>query len=252
MRKGYKLQVVGCSLLTFILLSTVTCCLLPIHAAESSQSASQSADLKSKLKILQAEIASRAAGMKSEVTKKLQNKAYIGTVKSKNNNFIVLSIRGSDKNINVSVFTEYVIKSKKSLGDTGLKNITIDSTIACLGDIDDKGTLTAKRIIKLNSPAPILPKIINGIITSISNGKANLQTSRKDQFSVTFDKNTEYQVGKNEGSFNDVRINKSIIVSGEGTDSANLSANYVYIFPNAVVTKTKPATPSATPTKKAI
>lgn len=207
---------------------------------------------KSAFELFKEELASRAADpiIKNEVTKKLQNKAYIGTVKSKNSNSLVLSVRGSDKNINVSEFTEYVIKSKKSTGDAGLKNISIDSAVACLGDIDDKGTLTAKRIIKLSSPVPIFPKIINGILTSISNGKANLQTSRNDQFSVTFDKNTEYQLGKNEGSFDDIRINKSVIVSGEGTDSANLSATYVYIYPNTVVTKTKTATPSATPIKK--
>lgn len=207
-----------------------------IQAIDSTQSA---------LKALREELASRAADpiIKNEVTKKLQNKAYIGTVKSKNSKFLVISVRGSDKNINVSEFTEYVIKSKKSTGDAGLKNIPVESSVVCLGDIDDRGALTAKRIIKLSSPAPIFPKIINGILTSVSNGKAKLQTARNDQFLVTFDKNTEYQLGKNEGSFGDVRINKSVIVSGEGTDSANLSATYVYIYPNAVVTKTKTATP---------
>lgn len=219
-------------------------------AAESTNSASQSADLKSKLKLLQEEIASRAAGMKSEITKKLQNKAYVGTVKSKNSNSLVLSVRNSEKNINVSEFTEYVIKSKKSTGNQGLKNITIDSAIACLGDIDDKGTLTAKRIIKLNSPPPVFPKIINGIIASVSNGKAKLQTTRNDQFSIVFDKNTEYQIGKTGGSFDDIRTNKWIIVSGQGSDSANLSANYVYIYPGALTVKPKPATQSAAPVKK--
>lgn len=209
---------------------------------------------KSAFELFKEELASRAADpiIKNEVTKKLQNKAYIGTVKRKNSNSFVLSVRGSDKNINISEFTEYVIKSKKSTGDAGLKNILIDSAIACLGDIDDKGTLTAKRIVKLNAPIPIFPKIINGIITSIANWKVNLQTTRNDQFSIVFDKNTEYQIGKTKGSFDDIRTNKWIIVSGESTGSAEIEAGYVYIYPNAITAKPKIATPSATPIKKAI
>lgn len=202
---------------------------------------------KSALELFKADLASRAADpiIKNEVTKKLQNKAYIGTVKSKNSTSLVLSVRDSQRNININEYTEYVIKSKKSVGDAGLKNITIDSQIASLGDIDDKGTLTAKRIIKLNSPIPILPKIINGIITSISNGKAKLQTARNDQFSIIFDKNTEYQTGKKEGGFDDIRTNKWIIVSGQSSGSAEIEASYVYIFPNAITAKPKIATPSA-------
>lgn len=250
MIKGYRLQVVGCSILIFVLLSTVSCCLLPISAAESSQSATQSADIKSKLKILQEEIASRAAGMKNEVTKKLQNKAYVGMVKSKNSSGIILISKNNEKNVAVNEYTEYVIKSKKSIGDAGLKNITTDSTVACLGDIDDKGILTAKRIVKLSSPLPAPETITHGIITQISNGIASLQTAQKDKFSISFDKNTEYQIGKSGGSFDDIRANKWVIVKGESTNSAAIKASYVYIFPNAITVKSKPASPSATPVKK--
>lgn len=210
---------------------------------------SPSADIKSKLKALQEDIASRAANMKAEVTKKLQNKAYIGTVKDKNSTFLTLSTTTDIRNVNINQFTEYIIKSKTYIGDGGLKNITPDNTIAALGDIDDKGVLIAKRIVKLTSPPPKPKKIIHGIVISLSDGNLTLRNIQNEQFSIIFDKKTDYQKGKSDANFSDIKTNSWIIIVTDRA-SETLLAKYVYIFPSALNIKPKFSTPSATMPKK--
>lgn len=220
-------------------------CTLYIPAALAVDS-SPSAEIKDKLKALQTEIASRAAEMKTEVTKKLQNKFYIGGVKSKDSQTLSLATTTNTKNININEFTEYIIKSKGYVGSAGLKNIAIDNIVATLGDIDDKGTLNAKRIIKFATPLPAEKKVVSGIIVSTSSDSAKLQTAQKDQYLITFDKKTDYQMGKSASDFSDIKQNRRIIVVGEGLDE-KLLAKFIYIFPYTLTVKTKLSTPSATP-----
>lgn len=200
------------------------------YATDSSESASPSAEIRAKLKSLQAEIASRAAEIKTEVTKKLQNKFYLGTIKSKDNQTLSLATITSTKNININEFTEYIIKSKSYTGSDGLKNIAIDNVVATLGDIDDKGILNAKRVIKLTTPLPTEKKVVSGLIVSTSSDSAKLQTAQKDQYQITFDKKTAYQTGKSESDFSDIKQNRRLIVVGENVGE-KLLAKFVYIFP---------------------
>ena len=97
MRKVNRLQVVGYSLLFFIL-STVTCTLLPTFAADSSPSA----DIRTKLEELKRDIASKAAALKGEVNRKLQNKAYIGKLASKSDETVTLVTKSGPKIVNIS------------------------------------------------------------------------------------------------------------------------------------------------------
>lgn len=203
---------------------------------------SPSADIQSKLKDLQAEIASRAANMKNEVNKKLQNKAFNGILATKNTETLTINLKTGTGNININEFTEYIIKGKKLIGNDGLKNLAVADPFVALGDVDDKGVLTAKRIIKLTKPVTA-KKVVYGIITETSKDKTVLKTLQGDQFSITFDKNTDYQLGKNDGSFDDVKTNQWIIAEIEGG-----VAKFVYIFPTSITVKPKVSSPS--PTKK--
>lgn len=218
-----KLILIFCFLF-YLLFSTFY---LPTALAIDS---SPSSSIQSKLKALQEEIASRAANIKNEVSKKLLNKAYIGVIKSKDNTSLTISLKTGTGNINLNEFTEYVIKSKSLTGDAGLKNLAVSNTVAALGDVDDNGVLTAKRIIKLTQPLST-KKIIHGVLTSIATSSATLKTVQNDQFSIIFDKNTDYQLGKSDSSFADIKINKWIIAVTEDSTAQTLLAKFVYIFP---------------------
>lgn len=204
-----------------------------------AQDSSPSANIQSKLKALQEEIASRAANMKNEVSKKLLNKAYIGIIKSKDSTSLTVSLRTETGNININEFTEYVIKTKTLVGDTGLKSLNVSDSIAALGDIDDNGVLTAKKIVKLAKPV-VLKKVIYGSLASVATSSAVLKTAHDDQFTINFDKNTDYQLSKSDGSFSDIKINQWTIVVTEETNPQPFLAKFVYIFPTTSSATKKP------------
>lgn len=245
---GFSLIIISCMFFAFLYPNPYT--LNPAFATDSSPSAS----IQSKLKDLQAEIASRAAAIKNEVSKKLLNKAYTGIIKNKGNASLTVNLKTDDGNINVSEFTEYIIKSKTLIGDNGLKNLNVSDSIAALGDIDDKGALTAKRIIKLTKPV-ILKKVIHGSLVSVATASAILKTNQNDQFAIIFDKNTDYQIGKTDGNFKDITANQWIIAVVEPIAPAptsttenqpqTLLAKFVYIFPTTLSAKPKTSSDSS-------
>lgn len=245
-------------LILFLILDVI---LIPTVFAQESTS---SASIQDKLKALQSEIASRAAAMKNEVTKKLLNKAYIGTIKNKDAQSLTVDMRANAGKINISEFTEYIVKSISYDGDAGLKKLNISDPIAALGDVDDKGVLTAKRVLKLNKPVAF-KKVIHGIVTGIAKDSATVKTVYGDQFTINFDKNTDYKIGNSDGGFDDIKVNRWIIAvvsevipaptptpDKQSTASATpqattLLADFTYIFPSSVSIKPKASTPSATP-----
>jgi len=250
MKKAFKHQssVVRLILIFFvllILLLSATYYLQPALAVDSSPSS----DIQSKLKVLQEEIASRAANIKNEVSKKLQNKAYIGEIKSKDSISLTIGLKSETGNISLNEFTEYIIKSKTLVGDAGSKNLAVADSIVALGDVDDKGILTAKRIIK-NSKPPIFKKVVHGILSSVATSSAVLKTIQNEEFTITFDKNTDYQTGKSDGSFTDIKTNILIIAVVEESSTQPLLTKFVYIFPSTIRIKPKISTPSATPTPR--
>ena len=99
-----------------------------VFAADSTPSA----DVQSKLKALQNEIASKAAKLKNEISKKLQNKAYIGVVKSKSSNTLTLATRSGTKVVNTNQDTIYEPVKKGGIKEED--NVTEDLPLEPLTD----------------------------------------------------------------------------------------------------------------------
>lgn len=189
-----------------------------------------SANLKSKLKILQDEIASKAADLKDEISKKLQNKVYVGSVKSKSEKSFAISTFSGDKTVTVNDYTIYLGKTK--VGDN----------IAALGDVDDKEVLTAKKIFKLDS-AQVQRKAFFGSVASIKDSIINIQTKDSQNFSIQVNQNTSYQLGRGKISFGDIKESRSIVVVGTIIKDTQIKARFIYLLPQ---TASSSATPSAT------
>jgi len=107
--------------------------------------ASPSSEIKSKLEELKKGIASKAAKLKREVAQKLTNKSYVGTVENKTNNSLTVITKNGAKIVTINQDT------------VSPKTLNLKNYVAALGDIDDTGVLTAKKIIALEgvgSPHP--------------------------------------------------------------------------------------------------
>ncbi len=85
---------------------------------------SPSANVKSKLEELKKEIASKAAKLKTEVDRKLKNKAYSGKVKVKSDQSITLAANTGPKIVSVNQDTIYESKQSLPSKDSKIKSKT--------------------------------------------------------------------------------------------------------------------------------
>lgn len=196
--------------ITIIIFITFIIFILPVHALESSPSA----DIKSKLEELKKEIASKAAKLKQEVNRKLQNKAYIGKVKSKSTNSLTLATGNDSKivNINQDTVFESKIKSKKFTQSS----ILAEDYIAGLGDVDDRGVLAAKKIILHPNPPP--PKTyLWGQIIAVSDKLVTLRDSKLKNIAVST-------------SNPNVKVTDFVILTGSFGKNDIFKAEFVYVI----------------------
>jgi hypothetical protein len=221
--------------------------LYPVYAADATVSAktsSPSASIQEKLKALQAEIASKAAKLKTEINQKLNNKAYVGKVISKNTNSLIILTLSGNKSVKVNEYTTYSVKNFAA--------ITTDNYVAALGDVDDNDILTAKKIVVLKN-APFEPTILSGTVTANTGSSLTLQQTDSSA-NITFDIDSKTTVINAGTSIlrSEIQTGKVIaavllkqISTKESSNSGNLKARFIYL-PSNTSTKPKVASPSAT------
>lgn len=248
---GSRVWGLGISVITiFVFLYLIPSTLYHTFAADSTPSANQlhqsdsEARVQSTLEILKTQIASRAAQIKQEINKKLQNKAYAGIVKNKSTKSITIATKSGVKIINInqdSVFENRLAKKSKPLTFKDLKE---EDYIAGLGDIDDLEALTAKKIILLpNSPAQ--KTVYWGQVISVNETLVTI----KDERSSSSSKDSQT---KTISTKSPLKINDQIIGTGTLKNDI-LESSFVYIYPQGKALKPKKiASPSASvkPTPK--
>lgn len=223
-----------------------------VSAAETS---SKSASLIDKINALKAEVASKAASLKAEVNKKLENKAYVGIITKVDSTSIVLAASTGTKNVLVNEYTSFqdnTASTKKTKPSFQTKDLKIDDTIAALGDVDDKEALVAKKVVKVKKLTDP-PTTFWGQIHSLTNSTIMIQPKGGDKISITTTPQTVFSLGKEEASINDVKINKFLSGVGTKIKDNKTDARYIYLIPSSGYfkpEKIKAATTSASPSAK--
>ncbi len=206
-----------------------------IHATESSPSSS----IKEKLKTLQDQIASKAAIIQSEVSKKLQNKVYLGTIKSKSTDEIILLTKKGEKRIIINELTDYLPKSPK-LNISLLKE---NDPIAALGELDNEGVLSAKRIVKLKGQSDSQRSIFFGVVEKKS--PLTIKTKDNQTLLINTSSQTKFKYESLDAGMAEVKETKPIVVVGIKDSSGKITARFIYILPYTTNLKVKAATESA-------
>ncbi|MDO8639088.1 MAG: DUF5666 domain-containing protein [Candidatus Daviesbacteria bacterium] len=189
-----------------------------LDASIESQRASPSASLQTKLKQLQAEIASKASELKAEVSGRLQNKAYVGKIKSKSEESLILIVRNEDKTVKVNEFTE---------AKPAFKNLKAEDYVVALGDVDESDILTAKKIIKTTPPQDI-KKVYFGEVLAVNQNMITLKTDKN--LAISTNNQTDFKIGKEDGDLSDIKIGQKVVVSGIDKNDI-IKASLVYAFP---------------------
>lgn len=219
----------------------------PVYAQESSPSSS----LKEKLEALKKEVASKAAVLKTEVNKKLQNKAYFGSVTDIKEEEITIKTQSGEKVIKVNEYTTYQDKLSTKKGAFELKKIQEGDFISGLGDIDDKGVLIAKKIIRTKDINLTPPIIFWGQIQSVNGATIMIKDPQEKEKSILTNSSTIFMLGNNEAGITDAKVSRFLAGVATKDKEETITSRYIYLIPSIGFTKPdkaiKPSSPSATP-----
>lgn len=214
---------------TAIFLRTTNYELRTVYAADSTPSA----NIKTKLEELKKEIASKAAKLKQEINRKLKDKAYVGSIKLGSETSLTLAAFSGPKivSINQDTVFESKLKSKKKVSQESLSN---EDYVAALGDIDETGVLTARKIILLPTTNSQLKTYLWGQIISISDKLITLKDKSFKNVAASLPLNSQ------------VKLNDFVILTGSVDKNDIFDADFVYAIPQGGILKPKKvATPSA-------
>lgn len=202
----------------------------PISAQESSVSGS----LLQKLNELKEDIASKAAQLKTEMTKKVQNRAIIGTILDLRSNEITIQTINSTKTVKYDEFTEVIgSKGKKIKAET----LESNDNIAALGDVDDKNNLVARRLVYLETPATISAQLIWGQIQKVTGGTITLKDKSGQTQNILTGSQTDFFLGSQEASILDAKVEKYLAARAIKSKDGILRARFIYFIPSMGFTK---------------
>ncbi|OGE31689.1 hypothetical protein A2631_00900 [Candidatus Daviesbacteria bacterium RIFCSPHIGHO2_01_FULL_44_29] len=214
--------------------------LYPIYAAESSDSSQL---IKQKIDDLKKEIASKAAKIKEDISKHLQNKFILGQIKSSTDKSILVEDNKAEKAILINEFTSFVRTDGTKKVDP--KNIVGNFALA-LGEIDDKNNLLAKKVLISASSPEVDKKVVRGTIVRI---EANLLTIRlRDESTASAKlskKTTLMSAKRNDLGVSDIQPGSLVILVSTQPDETDI-ARLVYLISQPKPTAS-PASNAATP-----
>lgn len=218
--------------ITIIIITIINIIIIPAYAADSTPSADplrqsdSEASIKSKLEELKKEIASKAAKLKQEVSLKLKDKAYVGKVKAKSAQSLTLAAQSGPKMVSINQDTvfESKIKPKQKFSQ---KTVSEEDYIAALGDTDETGVLTAKKIILLPTPNFEPKTYLWGKIISISDKLVTLKKRDFKNIVAVFPPQFK------------INLNDFVILTGNMNKNDIFSAEFVYIIPQGGSLKPK-------------
>ncbi len=214
--------------------------ILTVHAADSTPSA----DIQKQLKVLEQEIASKAAKLKTQISRKMQNKAFVGVIQNLTKDSINISTGDGIKTISVNQDSDFEsdYPKIKSTSVNSTKDLKVQMKVAALGDVDDTGVLAARRVVVQTPDDPTKIKtILWGQVSSIDKNLATIKD--KDG------KNWQVSLVKIDST---AKVNDFIIATGfMDKDQKKLIAEFLYVILAEGASPSPSPIKSATPSAKA-
>lgn len=230
-------------LVSFIVaLSLFVNCKLSIVNSVYAQESSPSGTLLQKLNQLKSEIASKAAEIKNDISKKIQDKAVFGTIVNIEDGQIIIREISADRIIKYDEFTEILGIAGKKIKVTTLEE---GDQVAALGDVDDKNNLAAKRLVFLENYASQSGILVWGQITKTNGQTINLKDKSGENRIILTGSQTMFYLGNNEAGIQDARAEKFMIARGTRLKDGSIRARFIYLIPG--VGFIKPSQKSASP-----
>lgn len=215
-----------------------------------AQTASPSGTLLQKLDELKKEIASKAAEIKSDINKKIQDKAVLGSILKIEDEQIIIQGLNATKTVKYDEFTEFIgLKNKK----IDVKTLEENDKVAALGDMDDKNNLVARKVIFMESAswriATQSAVAVWGQIAKTTGSAITLKDNSGQNQTIITNNQTIFLLGNNEAAIQDAKPEKFMVARGIRLKDGSLRARFVYLIPG--VGFIKPTQKIASPSAKA-
>jgi hypothetical protein len=245
---------------TVLVISLISYHLSPVSAKDASPAASLT-PIQEKLQSLEQEIASKAAQIKSQISQKISNKAFMGVITSIQDNpsasasgkLITITTPKGNQLITVNDFTVYqdTTTSKKPVT---VKNFSQNDYVAALGDVDDKQVLAAAKLIKTKLPQNTASNMIWGQIQSVSSSQIQILDRDNKKILLALSSNTDIKVASDEATLKDIIPGNFLVSVGKLSSPTHQVSDFIYLTdPNGgqkIASASATATPSASPNKK--
>lgn len=221
-------------ILTVFLISLVAYLPYTTYAIDSSASSNL---IKQKLDELKVSIASRAAKIKEDLTRQLQNKVLAGFAHLKEDKSIQISVDGESRNIITNEYT-----------DLPKKEILLGDYLIALGEIDDKNNLVARKVIVPTTPQEPDRRVVWGQIISVEKEVLKIRPKESTLSALLLDSDTIITSASKDLTLTDIK--EGTIVVAVGTQKAgSLQTRFINVLANKTIKLPKGAlaTQSATP-----
>lgn len=209
-----------------------------------AQTASPSGTLLQKLDELKKEIASKAAEIKSDINKKIQDKAVLGAILKIEDDQIIIQGLNATKTVKYDEFTEFIgLKERKITVET----LEESDKVAALGDVDDKNNLVARKVILMENFATQSASTVWGQISKTTGTTITLKDKSGENQTIVTHNQTVFYLGNNEASIQDAKPEKFMVTRGTRLKDGSIRARFVYLIPSVGFIKPtqKTASPSA-------
>lgn len=202
------------------------------ETSASAKQASASSSLIEKINAIKQDVASKAAQYKEIVVKKLQNKALAGSILVVDDHSLTIKTLTENRVIAINEYTKFLNKSKtKVKSKFDIKNILVNDFVVALGDVDDKGVLTAKQLIKQDPIASDSAQLIWGKIESSDRSSIEIKKMDGEKLTINPSSQTVFFLGNEEASILDAKEGKALVVKG-AVSEGKVKAKFIFFIPS--------------------
>lgn len=231
------------SLLAFCLFVNSQLSIVNLAVAQTS---SPSGSLIQKLDDLKREIASKAAEIKNDINKKIQDKAVFGMILKIEDGQIIIAGLNNTKTVKYDEFTEILGIGGKKIA---IKTLEENDSVAALGDVDDKSNLVARRIVFLETIATGSAEPVWGQIEKTAGPSITIKDKSGEKRTIVTTGTTVFYLGNNESSIADAKPEKFMVARGTRLKDGSIRARFIYFIPAIGFTKPENKVASASARK---
>ena len=148
----------------------------------------------------------------SQIKNTISKKAYVGSIASKVDATITITnLKNQPRTATVTTDTAIKLSGGKDGTPADLK---VGDFVIAMGDADNTGQLTAKRLLVVSKPAEDKRRVLSGTVTKISSSSLTLETSDKKSETLKISSVSKYTA---KSKLSDIKVGTKLVLVASDT-----------------------------------